>query len=108
MATVAVASFASGCLHSDRSRDRGWTIAEAESIRVIRGTAVTVRGCRGIGPPGATRFRRFDCMAGARSPGDSADTVAVLYELRPLGPYDGSRPRYALARVRFIGGPGIP
>jgi hypothetical protein len=108
IAAFAVAWSASGCLHSNRVDDAGWTVAQAESIRVIRGTAVTVRGCRGIGPPDATRFRRFDCVAGARLPADPADTVAVLYELRPLAPYDAASPRYTLAKVRFVGGPGIP
>lgn len=69
---------------------------------------VKVRGCRGIGRGDAGRFRRFDCVAGARLPTDPVDTVAVLYELRPEGPYDGARSRYTLAKVRFFGGPGIP
>lgn len=69
---------------------------------------VNVRGCRGINPIGSDRFRRFDCVAGARMPSDAVDTVAVLYELRPLGSYDGARSRYMLVDVRFFGGPGIP
>jgi hypothetical protein len=69
---------------------------------------VSVRGCRGIGPRDAKRFQRFACVAGARSPTDSADTVTVLYELRATGPYEGARSRFVLANVRFVGGPGIP
>jgi hypothetical protein len=86
----------------------GWTVRQAESIRVIRGMPVNVRSCRAIGPGESGRFRRFDCVAGARLQTDPVDTVAVLYELRPLGPYDGARSRYVLAKVRFFGGPGIP
>jgi hypothetical protein len=69
---------------------------------------VNVRGCRGVGPRESKRFRRFDCVAGTRSSTDPVDTVAVLYELRPIGPYSGARSRYVLAKVRFVGGTGIP
>jgi hypothetical protein len=88
--------------------DDGWTVRQAESIRFIRGTPVSVRGCRGVGPAASGRFERFSCVAGARATSDSRDTVAVLYELRVLGPYDRGRPPYALVNVRFVGGPGIP
>jgi hypothetical protein len=108
IAAGALGCSALGCTHSDGRKVEGWTVRQAESIRVIRGTPVSVRGCRGIGPGESAHFRRFDCVAGARSPTDSVDTVAVLYELRPLGPYDATRPRYELARVRFVGGPGVP
>jgi hypothetical protein len=104
---AAAASVLMGCWHT-AGTDDGWTVRQAESIRVIRGTPVNVRGCRGVGSAGSGRFERFACVAGARAPGDSRDTVAVLYELRALGPYDGARPRYALVNVRFVGGPGIP
>jgi hypothetical protein len=83
-------------------------VREAESIRVIRGTPVNVRSCRGVGENESGRFRRFDCVAGARLETDPVDTVAVLYELRPIGPFEGTRSRYTLTNVRFVGGPGIP
>lgn len=104
---LAVAIGLAGCSRSD-TRDDGWTVRQAESITTIRGTAVSVRSCRGIGSERNERFRRFECVAGARRPTDPVDTVAVFYELRPIGPYDADRPRYELTNVRFVGGPGIP
>jgi hypothetical protein len=49
----------------------------------------------------------FRCLAGTRAPWETYDTIAVLYVGHPLGPFCGSRSRYALTQVRFIGGPGI-
>jgi hypothetical protein len=89
-----------------------WTVREAESISSVRGLPVRVRECRGLGAArrdgGSARFARFACVAGGRSPGEPFDTVAVLYELRVLGEYEGRESRYVLENVRFIGGPGIP
>jgi hypothetical protein len=48
------------------------------------------------------------CVAGGRNPADPVDTVAVLYELKPLEAYDGPSSGHALENVRFVGGPGIP
>jgi hypothetical protein len=36
------------------------------------------------------------------------DTVAVVYVLRPLAPYDGPSSSHSLSDVRFVGEPGIP
>jgi hypothetical protein len=92
---------------SDEPDDALWTLGQAESITSVRGTPVRVRNCRGLSAPsrdGATpRYERFACVAGARLPSETFDTVAVLYELRPLGPST-----YRLENVRFHGGPGIP
>jgi hypothetical protein len=104
---VLVGLVSAGCLHSNE-QTHAWTIPQAETVTVIRGTPVTVRGCRGLGRGEAGRFERFACVAGARAPTDDADTVAILYELRPSGPYEGARSRYALTNVRFVGGPGVP
>jgi hypothetical protein len=89
-----------------------WTVRQAESISTIRGMHVRVRECRGLGHATrndeARRFRRFACVASARRPGETYDTVGVFYDLRPLGTYDGPASKHALENVRFIGGPGIP
>jgi hypothetical protein len=73
--------------------------------------AVNVRDCKGIGRSealdGTVGYRRFECVAGARLAGQRIDTVAVTYVLRPLGPFDGAAPRYAVRNVRF-GGLGVP
>jgi hypothetical protein len=88
-----------------------WTETQAESITVVRGLEVAVRSCEGIGEGrsgGAERrFERFDCLAGARMAGQSIDTVAVTYVLRPLEPYSGPASPHELTRVSF-GGLGVP
>jgi hypothetical protein len=89
-----------------------WRVSQAASIATIRSMPVHVRECRGLGRTlagnGARRYRHFRCLAGTRAPWERYDTIAVLYVLRPLGPFCGSRSRYKLTQVRFIGGPGIP
>ncbi len=89
-----------------------WSVAEAESISVVRSMRVRVRECRGLGRPvthdGRRRYRHFRCLAGTRAPWQTYDTIAVLFVLHPLGQYTGPRTRYTLTNVRFIGGPGIP
>jgi hypothetical protein len=89
-----------------------WTVAGAESIPSVRGLPVNDQRCRGLGAArgeGATeRFRRFDCVAGARNPTDVVDTVAVHYRLRATGEYEGPESKHELERARFYGGPGIP
>jgi hypothetical protein len=105
---AAIAIGVAACSGSDAPQREGWTVREAESITVIRGTPVNVRSCRGVGDDGSGRFRRFECVAGARLETDPVDTVAVFYELRPIGSFEGARSRYVLMNVRFVGGPGIP
>ncbi len=83
-----------------------WSVAEAESIRVVRGTPVRDVQCRGTREE--ARHRRFACVAAARRPGEAFDTVAIHYELVPKEPYDGPTSEHELENVEFIGGPGIP
>jgi hypothetical protein len=97
-----------GCACARESDSDGWTEAQAESITVIRGMPVRVRSCRGLVRTAGERYLRFDCLAGTRKRGEHFDTVAVLYELRPLGRFRGADSSYTLSEVRFIGGPGIP
>ena len=75
-------------------------------MRVIRGQPVRVRDCTGI-RRASNGFRSFECVAGTRIAGQSIDTVAVTYVLRPLAPYEEAAPRYALSDVHF-GGLGVP
>jgi hypothetical protein len=93
---------------AEDSEPDGWTTPQAESITVIRGLPVRVRRCRGIGRREGRRYRRFDCLAGARLRGESFDTVAVVYELRPSSRFQGAHSSYTLKHVRFVGGSGIP
>lgn len=82
-----------------------WSLAQAESIAVVRGTPVHVLGCDGVGPvvqvDGAVLYRRFACRAGARASFQSYDTIGVTYGLQPLGPFVGASSRYALTDVSF-------
>jgi hypothetical protein len=84
------------------SGGEGWTVERAEEVTNVRGLTVRVLECRGLGRERDGRYERFACRAGARAPGEEAETVAVLYELhvRDSG--------YELRNVRFFGGPGIP
>jgi hypothetical protein len=104
---LAMCVLLAGSCAEDSERD-GWTTPQAESITVIRGLPVRVRHCRGIGRREGRRYRRFDCLAGARLRGESFDTVAVVYELRPSSRFHGAHSGYTLKYVRFVGGPGIP
>jgi len=95
-----------GCDGGNEPRSIAWTEQQAESVRVIRGQPVRVRDCRGI-RRASNGFRSFECVAGTRIAGQSIDTVAVTYVLRPLAPYEEAAPRYALSDVHF-GGLGVP
>jgi hypothetical protein len=110
--TLVVCGIAVGCGDENGRLVRLWTVDQAESISTIRGMHVRVRECRGLGhaerDDESRRFRRFACVAGARRPGETYDTVGVFYDLRPLDAYEGPASKHALENVRFIGGPGIP
>jgi len=103
--------FAVGCSGDGDSGPR-WTERHAESIATVRSLPVNVLRCEGLGAAetdGARRsYSRFDCVGGTRATWEDYDTIAVLYELRPLERYDGPRSRHRLTNVRFVGGPGIP
>jgi hypothetical protein len=85
-----------------------WSVLEAESIAIVRGTPVRNVECSGERPVGDGRYRRFACSAGARRHGETLDTVAVLYDLVPRGEFQGPGSDHELENVRFVGGPGIP
>jgi hypothetical protein len=104
----ALAALALSVLAACGGEGAAWTVREAESIAAVRGTPINDPKCRGLGLPTNGRYRRFGCTAGARRPGETADTVAILYELVPRGEYAGPRSDHDLENVRFVGGPGIP
>jgi hypothetical protein len=106
---VALGVAVAGCAGDDPP---AWTVAEAESIPSVRGLGVEDQRCKGIGhsygEAPSRRFRRFDCVAGARNPTDEVATVAVHYRLRAIGEYEGPESKHELERAQFYGGPGIP
>lgn len=104
---VLISCIAAGC-GAEASSDRLWTERQAESIATIRGMAVRVRRCDGLGAAHDARYERFDCLASARTPTDRYDTVGVFYVLHPLGRYEGPTSAHRLTNVRYVGGPGIP
>jgi hypothetical protein len=113
--TLGIAALSSGCAGGNaRDEPARWNRQQAESITVVRGMPVRVRHCRGVGRAREEHdrlaYRRFRCLAGARSRFDpyGIDTVAVVYVLYPLAPYDDPSSSHRLSDVRFVGGPGIP
>jgi hypothetical protein len=112
MLAICVLSLAAAMPACADDEPTAWTVAQAESIGSVRGLRVSRQRCQGLGSAygrGASRrFRRFDCVAGARNPTDRVDTVAVHYRLRVTGAYDGPEAQHELVRASFYGGPGIP
>ena len=109
---VLVTWLAAGCTGSDSPSAPRWTEHEAESIATVRSLPVRRVDCDGIGEAeieGERRsFASFDCVGGTRAAWETYDTIAVFYVLRPLERYEGPGSRHRLARVRFVGGPGVP
>jgi hypothetical protein len=107
-----LAAVAAGCAGSDSSAEPRWTEREAESIKTVRSLPVNVLECEGRGAAetedGRRAYGRFDCVGGTRAAWETYDTIAVYYDLRPLERYEGPHSRHRLARVRFVGGPGVP
>jgi hypothetical protein len=103
---VLLVAFGAGCSNGAGTGD-WWTVQQAEAMTTVRGMKVRVLECRGLGrrqlDGGVERFRRFACEAGARRPGETYDTVGVLYTIRVVD----SR-THVLESARFHGGPGIP
>jgi hypothetical protein len=99
LATLGVAWLAA-CAGSEEG---GWTVRQAESIRSVRGMPVRVLNCRGLGSGRKRRYARFACIAGARTAGETYDTVGVFYDVVPQ-----ENGGYRLENVKFIGGPGVP
>ncbi len=77
-----------------------WTVAQAQAIKIIRGTRLDVATCEGIGPR-RTRNRHFSCVGKIAPSSNPARTVQVTYILHPLGRYLGRRAAYVTTNVRF-------
>jgi hypothetical protein len=107
-ALLVLVCFTSACVADDDSTAVLWTERQAESIASVRGMPVHDAECRGLGAGSEAEHERFNCVAGARAPWQTYDTVAVSYVLHPLAEYDGRRSRHRLTKVRFVGGPGVP
>jgi hypothetical protein len=91
---VALASASAAAAHI--RPDNFWTTAQAESVRIIRGTAVVDRRCRPLDR------RHFRCSAVAAPRFARQRTVSVGYTLHPLGRYRARRPPYALTNVSLV------
>jgi hypothetical protein len=107
---VVLCCLAAGCAGSSEPSDPLWTERQAESITTVRSMPVRVVRCRGLvdAEESEDTYRRFACLAGARAPWETYDTIAVSYILHPLGEYEGPRSPHHLSNVRFVGGPGVP
>jgi hypothetical protein len=78
-----------------------WTVEQAESITVIRGTPLRTTKCTGFGEERESGFRRFSCIGKVVPRGLPQLPVRVRYVLNPRGAYRGSRSAYLATSVRF-------
>jgi hypothetical protein len=81
---------------------RFWTVSEAESIRLIRGTPLRTTACTPIGEPRGSTYGRFSCEGVHWPKGLQYPLpVRVRYVLNPHGPYRGPRSAYLATSVYF-------
>ena len=78
-----------------------WTVEQAESIKLIRGTALTKARCSGLGEPRDAAYRRFRCTGRVVAEAVPQVPVRVRYVLNPRGSYRGSSSAYLATNVRF-------
>jgi hypothetical protein len=95
-----VACGASRPAESDHTRF--WTVSQAESIKLVRGTPLKTTACKGLGQRHASVYRRFSCV-GVHWPKDLAYPlpVRVRYVLNPRGKYRGKLSPYLATSVYF-------
>jgi hypothetical protein len=81
---------------------RFWTVTQAESIKLVRGTPLKTTGCKGLGEHRASAYPRFSCV-GVHWPKGLAYPlpVRVRYVLNPRGRYRGNQSPYLATRVYF-------
>lgn len=78
-----------------------WTVSEAESIRLVRGTALESTTCSGVGKQRGSAYRKFSCV-GVVVPESFPDLpVRVRYVLNTRGKYQGQRSAYLATNVHF-------
>jgi hypothetical protein len=97
---VVVCALAAGC-GGDSPPSRFWTVEEAESIKVVRGTRLAITDCRGLGETRDSAYRRFRCTGRVVAPATPQLPVRVRYVLNPRGVYQGRRSAYLATSVRF-------
>jgi hypothetical protein len=90
------------CGDSDGGGRRFWTVAQAESIKVVRGTPLKTTNCRGLGERRDSGYRRFRCV-GVHWPKHLGYPlpVRIRYVLTPTGKFRGDRSPYFMTNVRF-------
>jgi hypothetical protein len=80
---------------------RFWTVKQAESIELVRGTPLKMTTCTGLGERRASAYRRFSCV-GVVVPKTFPDLpVRVRYVLNPRGKYRGHGSAYLATSVHF-------
>jgi hypothetical protein len=78
-----------------------WTVKQAESIKLVRGTPLERTACTGLGERRASAYRRFSCV-GVVVPKTFPDLpVRVRYVLNPRGQYKNHRSAYLATSVHF-------
>jgi hypothetical protein len=78
-----------------------WTVRQAESIKLVRGTPLKRTRCVGLGIRRASAYRRFSCV-GVVAPKSVPDRpVRVRYMLNPRSKYKGDRSAYLATSVHF-------
>lgn len=88
-----------GCGASRPSRF--WTVGQAESIKLVRGTALERTTCTGLGEQRASAYRRFSCVGVVLPQLDPVLAVRVRYVLNPRGRHRGLRSAYLATSVHF-------
>jgi hypothetical protein len=78
-----------------------WTVEQAESIRVIRGTPLATTNCGGLGESRDSAYRRFRCTGRVVPKAVPQLPVRVRYVLNPRGAYEGGGSAYLATSVRF-------
>jgi hypothetical protein len=91
---------AAGC-RDDPPPPTFWTEAQAESIKLVRGTTLQQVSCSGMGAEQDERYERFSCVGRAVPESVPELKVRVRYVLNPRGSYRGTRSAYLATRVRF-------
>jgi hypothetical protein len=78
-----------------------WTGSQAESIKLVRGTALETTTCTGLGPQRASTYRRFSCVGVVLPQSVPYLAVRVRYILNTRGKYEGRRSAYLATSVYF-------
>jgi hypothetical protein len=80
---------------------RFWTVSQAQSIKLVRGTALDRTTCRGLGKQRVSAYRRFACVGVVVPKSVPYLPVRVRYVLNPRGRYKDQRSAYLATNVHF-------